>query len=202
MLNIRHGVKYLLHRFAANNRHGLHSPFIYRLVDSVIYDFRAKDTYTALKIIHNQHKNDQHLSLPLRVLQLLYRLLVNARPQQVLIAGNSSSAFVPTLHLAAPQAQCCLLRIDDIPLGWKADLIFIGTSSLNTELKKEADQCLPYVKESTLLIVQSVHQNRHMQQAWADLKASSSVTVTVDLFWFQLIYFKKGQAKEHFKVKY
>ncbi|RZJ82878.1 MAG: SAM-dependent methyltransferase, partial [Chryseobacterium sp.] len=27
-------------------------------------------------------------------------------------------------------------------------------------------------------------------------------TVTNDLFWIGLVYFKKGQAKEHFKLKF
>ena len=45
MLNLRFATDYLLHRIKAKNRHGVHSPFVYRLVDEVIYDFSEKKIY-------------------------------------------------------------------------------------------------------------------------------------------------------------
>jgi hypothetical protein len=40
-----------------------------------------------------------------------------------------------------------------------------------------------------------------MKEAWAQIKAHPKVTVTVDLFWIGLVYFKPGMTKEDFLVK-
>ena len=40
-----------------------------------------------------------------------------------------------------------------------------------------------------------------MKEAWAQIKAHPQVTVTIDLFWIGLVYFKKDQAKEDFVIK-
>ena len=42
MLNLRFAKDYVLHRLKAKTRHGVHSPFVYRLIDKVIYDFNTK----------------------------------------------------------------------------------------------------------------------------------------------------------------
>jgi hypothetical protein len=41
-----------------------------------------------------------------------------------------------------------------------------------------------------------------MKQAWEQIKEHPKVSVTIDLFWIGLVFFKEGQAKEHFKVRF
>lgn len=62
--------------------------------------------------------------------------------------------------------------------------------------------CLPKVTENSLLIFDDIYWSKGMKEAWAEIKNHPDVTVTVDLFWIGLVYFKKGQAKEHFKLKF
>lgn len=62
--------------------------------------------------------------------------------------------------------------------------------------------CLPKVTEDSLLIFDDIYWSEGMKEAWAEIKNHPDVTVTVDLFWIGLVYFKKGQAKEHFKLKF
>jgi len=62
--------------------------------------------------------------------------------------------------------------------------------------------CLPKVTEDSLLIFDDIYWSGGMKEAWAEIKNHPDVTVTVDLFWIGLVYFKKGQAKEHFKLKF
>ncbi|PWS27495.1 SAM-dependent methyltransferase [Pedobacter yonginense] len=62
--------------------------------------------------------------------------------------------------------------------------------------------CLPKVTENSLLIFDDIYWSEGMKEAWAEIKNQPDVTVTIDLFWIGLVYFKKGQAKEHFKLKF
>src|SRR5579862_6370092 len=54
MLNFRFAKDYLLHRFKAKNRHGVHSPFVYRLVDEIIYDNDAKKVYLEIENLRKE----------------------------------------------------------------------------------------------------------------------------------------------------
>jgi predicted O-methyltransferase YrrM len=62
--------------------------------------------------------------------------------------------------------------------------------------------CLPKVTEDSLLIFDDIYWSEGMKEAWTEIKNHPDVTVTVDLFWIGLVYFKKGRAKEHFKLKF
>lgn len=62
--------------------------------------------------------------------------------------------------------------------------------------------CLPKITEDSLLIFDDIYWSKGMKEAWEEIKNHPDVTVTVDLFWIGLVYFRKGQAKEHFKLKF
>lgn len=62
--------------------------------------------------------------------------------------------------------------------------------------------CLPKVNENSLLIFDDIYWSEGMKEAWSEIKNHPEVTITIDLFWIGLVYFKKGQAKEHFKLKF
>jgi len=62
--------------------------------------------------------------------------------------------------------------------------------------------CLPKVTENSLLIFDDIYWSEGMKEAWTEIKNHPDVTITIDLFWIGLVYFKKGQAKEHFKLKF
>lgn len=62
--------------------------------------------------------------------------------------------------------------------------------------------CLPKVTENSLLIFDDIYWSEGMKEAWTEIKNHPDVTVTIDLFWIGLVYFKKGQAKEHFRLKF
>ncbi len=61
--------------------------------------------------------------------------------------------------------------------------------------------CLPKVHENTMLIFDDIYWSAGMKEAWSEIKAHPQVTVTVDLFWIGLVFFKKGQVRQDFKLR-
>ena len=52
------------------------------------------------------------------------------------------------------------------------------------------------------MIFDDIYWSSGMKEAWNEIKAHSDVTVTIDLFWIGLVFVRKGQAKENFRIRY
>lgn len=82
------------------------------------------------------------------------------------------------------------------------DFVYIDGNHRKDATLNYFNWCLPKVHEGSLLIFDDIYWSEGMKEAWEEIKRHPEVTVTIDLFWIGLVYFKKGQAKEHFKIKF
>jgi len=95
-----------------------------------------------------------------------------------------------------------LLLPDIIAKQPTLDFVYIDGNHRKDATLNYFKWCLPKVTENSLLIFDDIYWSKGMKEAWDEIKNHPDVTVTVDLFWIGLVYFKKGQAKEHFKLKF
>ena len=252
---------YISHRLKAKTRHGVHSPFVYKLVDEVIYDFRAKADYTGIENLRrkllddnrtititdlgagshvNNNKQKEVSALaknalkPAKLAQLIYRLAHFFQPNTVLELGTCLGLTTAYLAKAAPRAQIISIEgcpqtadvasenlksheIDNVDLRIgnfdsllpetlagleKVDFVFVDGNHRKEATINYFLQFLPKAHESTVMIFDDIYWSKGMQEAWEIIKAHPSVTVTVDLFWIGLVFFRKGQTKEDFHIKY
>lgn len=57
--------------------------------------------------------------------------------------------------------------------------------------------------EDSVFIFDDIHWSEEMEQAWEQIKKHPSVTVSIDLFYFGLVFFRKeNKEKEHFIIRY
>ena len=260
MFNLRFVSDYLLHRLRAKNRHGVHSPFVYRLVDEVIYNFAPQKVYPETEALRQQLIIDNRVitvtdlgagSLlnnnkkkkiadiarnalkPPKLAQLLYRLAADAQPRNIIELGTCLGITTVYLQKAAPGAKVFTLEgcpqtaaiasetfaragINDTTLLTgnfddtlpdvigalnQLDFVFVDGNHQKGATLKYFKWCLPKVHEDTLLIFDDIYWSEGMKEAWKEIKAHPDVTVTVDLFWIGLVYFKPGQAKEDFLIR-
>jgi predicted O-methyltransferase YrrM len=256
MFSIRFVKDWLLHRLRSKNRHGLHSPFVYKLVDTVIYDFHAKNVYTEVENLREGLLNDtrsitltdaltgvlrqkkislvgkETLKTP-KADQLLYRLAAYLKPGNMIELGACPGITALYLHQAIPKISLYAweeysetydiaqdtfkkAQVDSINLITgnydktiprlidaldKVDFILANTGQ-KEEALKYFELCLPKIHEQTVFIFTGIYQNEGMKEAWQEIKAHPKVTVTVDLFWLGLVFFREGQEREEFKIKF
>jgi predicted O-methyltransferase YrrM len=81
------------------------------------------------------------------------------------------------------------------------DFVYIDGNHRKDATLNYFNWCLPKVHENTMLIFDDIYWSAGMKEAWAAIKAHPQVTVTIDLFWIGIVFFKKGQAREDFKLK-
>lgn len=84
----------------------------------------------------------------------------------------------------------------------RLDFVYVDGNHRKDATLNYFNWCLPKVHEGSLLIFDDIYWSEGMKEAWEEIKSHPDVTVTIDLFWIGLVYFKKGQAKEHFKIKF
>ncbi|WP_183563353.1 O-methyltransferase [Mucilaginibacter sp. SP1R1] len=261
MLNFRFVKDYLLHRLRAKNRHGLHSPFVYKLVDTVIYNYADQKVYHEVENIRQKllvdnrvisitdlgagsHLNNNRqkrvgdiaanaLKQP-KLAQLLYRLAANFKPRNIIELGTCLGITTLYLQKAAPEAHVYTMEgcpqtagvaqetfaqaglnsvelitgnfDDNLPGAINSldqlDFVFVDGNHQKDATLKYFEWCLPKVHEDTVLIFDDIYWSEGMKEAWAQIKEHPHVTVTVDLFWIGLVFFKSGRVKEHFLIKY
>lgn len=64
-------------------------------------------------------------------------------------------------------------------------------------------QLLNKASESSIFIFDDIHWSEEMEEAWNEIKQHSSVTLTIDLFFIGIVFFRKEQkVKEHFSIRF
>ena len=53
-----------------------------------------------------------------------------------------------------------------------------------------------------VLILKNIYTDNAAKQKWSALKADQTIVVTIDLFYFGIIIFRKEQPKENFKLRF
>lgn len=149
----------LSHFVLAKSRHGTHSPFVYTLVDEVLYLTWQAD-----------EPRD-------KVQRLTERLIKWFGPRQV-------------YHMDA-------CKLPDGPL----DFVVIHESAA-ARINHDLTQLWPQLHVDSVLVIEGVYRNADMKRLWQSLKAKPDVSVTIDLFRVGLVFFRLGQAKEHFRIRY
>jgi predicted O-methyltransferase YrrM len=260
MFNLRFARDFIWHRLQAKTRHGVHSPFVYRLVDKVFYDATPKKVYAEVENIRKtlladdreitvtdlgagSHVNNNkqkkindiaaHALKPPKLAQLLYRIAADLRPQNIIELGTCLGVTTIYLQKAAPNAKVYTLEgspqtaavaketftnagLNNIELVTgnfddtlpaiirqldKIDFVFVDGNHQKDATLRYFEWCLPKVHEDTLLIFDDIYWSEGMKEAWAIIKAHPQVTVTVDLFWIGLVFFRPQQSKEAFLIK-
>ncbi|MBD3749808.1 MAG: class I SAM-dependent methyltransferase [Sphingobacteriales bacterium] len=252
---------YIKHVFTANTRHGVHSPFVYRLVDEVIYDFKDKADYFEIENLRtkllkddrlitvtdlgagslvNKHKQKRIKAIAKNALkskklaQLLYRLVKDFEPKNVIELGTCLGITTSYFKKAVPQARVITiegcpqtaaiakgnfqqLSLDDIELVIgnfddqlprvlntqdAFDLIYIDGNHTQEATLNYFNWCLPKIHEKSVMIFDDIYWSEGMKAAWEQMKQHPQVSVTIDLFWIGLVFFKKDQAKENFRIRF
>ncbi len=64
-------------------------------------------------------------------------------------------------------------------------------------------QLLQKQNEHSIFVFDDIHWSEGMEEAWNEIKSHAAVTVTIDLFFIGLIFFRKeNKAKQHFVIRF
>tara|TARA_B110000503_G_C7122306_1_gene403058 strand:+ start:1007 stop:1501 length:495 start_codon:yes stop_codon:yes gene_type:complete len=93
------------------------------------------------------------------------------------------------------------------------DKIQFNQTALSTNLNKDCNHLLysnieyfnvldlSVLNSNQFVVLHRIHQHKNSQLKWQEIIKNKEATVTIDLFYYGLIFFRKEQAKEHFNIR-
>jgi predicted O-methyltransferase YrrM len=103
-----------------------------------------------------------------------------------LIAGNFDETLAPAIENNA-----------------MIDFAFIDGNHRKEPTLRYFEQLHNHATENAVFVFDDIHWSREMEEAWATIQAHPSVTLSIDLFFIGLVFFRKEQIeKQHFTIRF
>jgi predicted O-methyltransferase YrrM len=80
----------------------------------------------------------------------------------------------------------------------RLDLVFFDGNHKKIPTIDYFNHCLTKAGENSIFIIDDIHWSEEMEESWEIIKSNSSVSISIDLFQFGIVFFKKGIEKQHF----
>lgn len=252
---------YLSYRKKSVNEHGVHSPFVFDLLLSTVYNFRDFYSYKKIEALRGQLLQSEELitcvdlgagslvqnkktksvkllaktaAKPPKYSKLLFRLVNYFQPKTVVELGTSLG--ISTAYMASANSKTKVLTIegckdiaaiadqnlkklkinnveqvvgnfdDVLPLILdkveKLDFVFFDGNHRKEPTINYLELCLTKSHENSVFVFDDIHWSQEMKEAWQVIKNNNRVTVTIDLFYMGIVFFRKEQTKQHFIITY
>jgi predicted O-methyltransferase YrrM len=251
---------FLRYLYTAANSHGIHSPFVYDLYNSIIRSGQKPPVYKSIEELRKALKQDSRIinivdygagsrkdgnnrrkvSAIIRSAEkapkwgiLFHKIIQKFNYSAVIDLGTSfglTTAYEASANLSArvisfegcPETagvamenfkklnlnniEVVVGNIDEtlprkIAELTSIDFVFFDANHRYEPTMRYFHTCLAKKHENSCFVFDDICWSQEMKEAWKEIKLHEEVTVTVDLFFVGLVFFRKGQAKEHFVLR-
>ncbi len=138
-----------------------------------------------------------------------YQAAASLHAQVVTIEGCPNTAHLAAGNFKLMESKNISLlegSFDDmLPLAFKElgqlDYVFVDGNHRKKPTLKYFEQCLEHAHEKSIFVFDDIHWSKGMETAWTAIQQHPKVTLTIDLFFFGVVFFRKEhQVKEHFSL--
>ncbi|MEC3907326.1 class I SAM-dependent methyltransferase [Tamlana sp. 2201CG12-4] len=81
------------------------------------------------------------------------------------------------------------------------DLVFFDGNHQKEATLNYFEVLLPTAHNNSVFIFDDIYWSKGMTEAWEIIKQHPKVTVTIDTFYWGLVFFRREQVKEHFTIR-
>jgi predicted O-methyltransferase YrrM len=89
-----------------------------------------------------------------------------------------------------------------LPLLHPVDLIFFDGNHRKDATLHYYNAALQHSHEHSIFIFDDIHCSEEMKQAWNTIRNSSDVKMTIDIFHFGMVFFRRELSKQHFILQF
>lgn len=140
----------------------------------------------------------------------LYQAKANPKANLISFEGCEATAIIAQQNfdkLACPNIRLVTGNLDhtlqeELQKIQHLDFAFFDANHRYQPTVDYFESCLSKAHEDSVFVFDDIHWSDEMQQAWQYIQAHSSVSVTIDLFYVGIVFFRKKQPKQHFVLKF
>jgi predicted O-methyltransferase YrrM len=157
----------------------------------------------------NLHQPETILELGTNLgLTTAYLSLACPQAKTISIEGSRELALIAhqNLHAIGSSAQIRVGTFDELLDSVLEELQTIGLAFIDGNHRKEAtlrywEQIKPRCISKSIVIVDDIYWTPEMNEAWNFIKTDPRVSLSLDFYWFGIIYFREGIEKQEFTLK-
>ena len=83
------------------------------------------------------------------------------------------------------------------------DFVFIDGNHRLEPTVRYFNQILPNLHANSIVVLDDIHWSKEMEQAWETIQQHPAVSLTIDLFFIGIVFFRAEQKeKEHFTIRF
>tara|TARA_B100001057_G_scaffold113040_1_gene111312 strand:- start:21 stop:638 length:618 start_codon:yes stop_codon:yes gene_type:complete len=198
-------IKYLKYLFVSKTKHGIHSPFVYDLVTNVLNNKSHSQAYTKVRNLNDIKINSKYL-------ELIYRLITHYKSENILEINyfeNLNRTYLNNFQLKANMFFCNreTNKISEIRTQNKIklesfDFAFFNIKNNDNLTLNEFMNYLKYFHNNSIVAINNIHQSKEIEEVWKKIITQKEVTISIDLFFIGLVFFRKEQVKENFIIRF
>jgi predicted O-methyltransferase YrrM len=91
--------------------------------------------------------------------------------------------------------------LSPVAKGKQFDLIYFDGNHQKNATLQYFNQCLETVHNDSIFIFDDINWSPEMQLAWEEIKNHSKVTMTINTFYWGIVFFRREQEKQHFTIR-
>ncbi len=166
--------------------------------------FRAKLLYRIVKYFDS--KNILELGTSLGIATHAMQL-GNSKAMITTIEGCNNLSEFTKANLLKHQSNGITLINDEFKSAIKNlnkdsfDLVFFDGNHQKDSTLQYFEAMLASIHNDALFIFDDIYWSKEMTEAWETIKQHPKVSVTIDTFYWGLVFFRNEQNKEHFTIR-
>lgn len=82
------------------------------------------------------------------------------------------------------------------------DMVFFDGNHKEEPTLRYYEACAKLINENSIFVFDDIHWSTGMENSWEQIKKDKRVSITIDLFWFGIVFFRKGIEKQNFIIRY
>lgn len=198
------------------NGGGIHSPYLFRFVTTVLNSKWPYYAFEALEAVHPKEKKHARIRFrkkePHHDQRILFRIVQDQQPDIVLEIGSRSGLDTQYLVNACPKAICkSITHVPDskerpnlnatLMSLEKLDFVLFNAPVERTQRMNDFRMCLQKVHEGSLFVVKYIHQTPEQAFTWKLMRNHPEVRASIDLYSLGILFFRKDLPKCRLRIK-